>query len=224
MFQSISCESIAEIIEKKSRFIASLYEANSKEEAEKILQETRKKYHDAKHNCYAYIVNENRDIEANDNFIDINIEINNIQKIEKCSDDGEPSGTAGAPLLALLKSLNLTNVIIIVTRYFGGILLGTGGLVRAYTEVAKKAINNAKIVQKEYGIKYEIQINYSNLKEIQYICKTLKINIVNIDYKENINLVLESSIKARKELEKESMKILSINDIESKLIEISKIW
>ncbi len=224
MFQSISCESIAEIIEKKSRFIASLYEANSKEEAEKILQETRKKYHDAKHNCYAYIVNENRDIEANDNFIDINIEINNIQKIEKCSDDGEPSGTAGAPLLALLKSLNLTNVIIIVTRYFGGILLGTGGLVRAYTEVAKKAINNAKIVQKEYGIKYEIQINYSNLKEIQYICKTLKINIVNIDYKENINLVLESSIKARKELEKESMKILSIKDIESKLIEISKIW
>ena len=224
MFQSISEESIAEIIEKKSRFIASLYEANSKEEAENILQKTRKKYHDAKHNCYAYIVNENRDIEANDNFIDNNIEINNIQKIEKCSDDGEPSGTAGAPLLALLKSLNLTNVIIIVTRYFGGILLGTGGLVRAYTEVAQKAINNARIVQKEYGIKYEIQINYSNLKEIQYICKTLKINIVDIDYKENINLVLESSIKARKELEKENMKILSIKDIESKLIEISKIW
>ena len=173
---------------------------------------------------YAYIVNENRDIEVNDNFIDNNIAINNIQKIEKCSDDGEPSGTAGAPLLALLKSSNLTNVIIIVTRYFGGILLGTGGLVRAYTEVAQKAIKNARIVQKEYGIKYEIQINYSNLKEIQYICKTLKINIVNIDYKENINLILESSIKARKELEKENMKILSIKDIESKLIEISKIW
>lgn len=224
MFQSINGESIAEIIEKKSRFICSLYEANSKGEAEKILQETRKKYHDAKHNCYAYIVNENRDIEANDNFIDNNIEINNIQKVEKCSDDGEPSGTAGAPLLALLKSLNLTNVIIIVTRYFGGILLGTGGLVRAYTEVAQKAINNARIVQKEYGIKYEIQINYSNLKEIQYICKKLKINIVEIDYKENINLYLESTIKSRKELEKENVKILSIKDIESKLIEISKIW
>ena len=222
MFQSINGESIAEIIEKKSRFICSLYEANSKGEAEKILQETRKKYHDAKHNCYAYIVKENK--EVNDNFKDNNIAINNIQEIEKCSDDGEPSGTAGAPLLALLKSLNLTNVIIIVTRYFGGILLGTGGLVRAYTEVAQKAINNARIVQKEYGIKYEIQINYSNLKEIQYICKTLKINIVNIDYKENINLILESSIKARKELEKENMKILSIKDIESKLIEISKIW
>ena len=224
MFQSINGESIAEIIEKKSRFIASLYEANSKEEAENILQETRKKYHDAKHNCYAYIVNENKDKEVIGNFKDNNIAVNDIQEIEKCSDDGEPSGTAGAPLLALLKSSNLTNVIIIVTRYFGGILLGTGGLVRAYTEVAQKAINNAKIVQKDYGIRYEIQINYSNLKEIQYICKTLKINIVDIEYKENINLILESSIKARKELEKENMKILSIKDIESKLIEISKIW
>ena len=222
MFRSISCESIAEIIEKKSRFICSLFEANSKEDAEKILQETRKKYHDAKHNCYAYIVKENK--ELNNYYNKNRIEINNLQQIEKCSDDGEPSGTAGAPLLALLKSYNLTNVIIIVTRYFGGILLGTGGLVRAYTEVAQKAINNAKIVQKDYGIKYEIQISYNNLKEIQYICKKLKINIVEIDYKENINLYLESTIKSRKELEKENIKIISIKNIESKLIEISKIW
>ena len=195
-----------EITEKKSKFIANLFYVENVEEAEELIKKTKKKYFDAKHNCIAYRV------------------IEKGQIIEKSSDDGEPSGTAGAPLLALLKSLKLTNVIIIVTRYFGGILLGTGGLVRAYTEVAQKAINNARIVQKEYGIKYEIQINYSNLKEIQYICKTLKINIVDIEYKENINLVLESSIKARKELEKENMKILSIKDIESKLIEISKIW
>jgi len=222
MFQSINGESIAEIIEKKSRFICSLFEANSKEDAEKILQVTKKKYHDAKHNCYAYIVKENK--ELNNYYNKNRIEINNLQQIEKCSDDGEPSGTAGAPLLALLKSYNLTNVIIIVTRYFGGILLGTGGLVRAYTEVAQKAINNAKIVQKDYGIRYEIQINYNNLKEIQYICKKLNINIVGTEYKENINLYLESTIKSRKELEKENVKILSIKDIESKLIEISKIW
>ena len=105
MFKSIESESIAEIIEKKSKFIATLYEANSKEEAERILQDTRKKYYDAKHNCYAYI----------------------IQKIEKCSDDGEPSGTAGAPLLSLLKSANLTNIIIIVTRYFGRHITWNGG-------------------------------------------------------------------------------------------------
>ena len=216
MFQSINEESIAEIIEKKSKFIASLYEANSKEEAENILQETRKKYHDAKHNCYAYIVKENKN---EDDYKYNNIEINNLQQIEKCSDDGEPSGTAGAPLLALLKSSNLTNVIIIVTRYFGGILLGTGGLVRAYTEVAQKAINNAKIVQKDYGIRYEIQINYSNLKEIQYICKKLNINIVGTEYKENINLYLESTVDSKKKIEKEKIKILRIKDIESKIIE-----
>ena len=151
MFQSIENESIAEIIVKKSKFIATLYEANSKDEAEKILQNVRKKYFDAKHHCYAYI----------------------IEKIEKCSDDGEPSGTAGAPLLALLKSANLTNVIIIVTRYFGGILLGTGGLVRAYTESAKNAIENAKIVYKDYGIQFEIEISYNNLKDY---CKTQGIN------------------------------------------------
>ena len=197
MFKSIESESIAEIIEKKSKFIATLYEANSKEEAERILQDTRKKYYDAKHNCYAYI----------------------IQKIEKCSDDGEPSGTAGAPLLSLLKSANLTNIIIIVSRYFGGILLGTGGLVRAYTEVAQKAIGNAKIVLKDYGVQYEIEISYNNLKELQYICKKLKIKIVNIEYKENVKLILESTFEAKKELEK-SDKILRQREIKQLFVTV----
>ena len=197
MFQSIENESIAEIIVKKSKFIATLYEANSKDEAEKILQNVRKKYFDAKHHCYAYI----------------------IEKIEKCSDDGEPSGTAGAPLLALLKSANLTNVIIIVTRYFGGILLGTGGLVRAYTESAKNAIENAKIVYKDYGIQFEIEISYNNLKEIQFICKNLDISIIKIEYQENVKLLLESTFEAKKELEK-SDKILSQREIKQLFVTI----
>ena len=197
MFQSIENESIAEIIVKKSKFIATLYEANSKEEAEKILQNVRKKYFDAKHHCYAYI----------------------IEKIEKCSDDGEPSGTAGAPLLALLKSANLKNVIIIVTRYFGGILLGTGGLVRAYTESAKNAIENAKIVCKDYGVQFEIEISYNNLKEIQFICKNLDISIIKIEYQENVKLILESTFEAKKELEK-SDKILSQREIKQLFVTI----
>ena len=197
MFQSIENESIAEIIVKKSKFIATLYEANSKDEAEKILQNVRKKYFDAKHHCYAYI----------------------IEKIEKCSDDGEPSGTAGAPLLALLKSANLTNVIIIVTRYFGGILLGTGGLVRAYTESAKNAIENAKIVCKDYGVQFEIEISYNNLKEIQFICKNLDISIIKIEYQENVKLILESTFEAKKELEK-SDKILSQREIKQLFVTI----
>lgn len=197
MFQSIENESIAEIIVKKSKFIATLYEANSKDEAEKILQDIRKKYFDAKHHCYAYI----------------------IEKIEKCSDDGEPSGTAGAPLLTLLKSANLKNVIIIVTRYFGGILLGTGGLVRAYTESAKNAIENAKIVYKDYGIQFEIEISYNNLKEIQFICKNLDISIIKIEYQENVKLILESTFEAKKELEK-SDKILSQREIKQLFVTI----
>ena len=197
MFQSIENESIAEIIVKKSKFIATLYEANSKDEAEKILQNVRKKYFDAKHHCYAYI----------------------IEKIEKCSDDGEPSGTAGAPLLALLKSANIKNVIIIVTRYFGGILLGTGGLVRAYTESAKNAIENAKIVYKDYGIQFEIEVSYNNLKEIQFICKNLDISIIKIEYQENVKLILESTFEAKKELEK-SDKILSQREIKQLFVTI----
>lgn len=215
MFQSIESESIAEIIEKKSKFIAILCNVNSKEEAEKTIQDIRKKYYDAKHHCYAYIVNEKND-EDNKESLE---KVNNFTQIEKCSDDGEPSGTAGAPLLSLLKSANLTNVIIIVTRYFGGILLGTGGLVRAYTEVAQKAIGNAKIVLKDYGVKYEIEISYNNLKELQYICKKLKIKIVNIEYKENVKLILESTFEAKKELEK-SDKILRQREIKQLFVTV----
>lgn len=199
MFKSIEKHEVAEIVEKKSKFIANIFPVNSKEEAEKKIIEIKKKYHDAKHNCYAYIV----------------------QNIEKCSDDGEPSGTAGAPLLDLLKNKELTNVVVIVTRYFGGILLGTGGLVRAYTETAKRAVEASKIVQKEYGIRYSVEINYNYLKDLQYLCKILNINIVKIDYKININVVLESTIDKFQKLLQSNNNILS-NKIEKNNIIISK--
>ena len=104
----------AEIIEKKSKFIANFFYVENVEEAEKMIKETKKKYFDARHNCIAYRVVEDGQI------------------IEKSSDDGEPSGTAGSPMLNILQKNNLANVLIVVTRYFGGILLGTGGLVRDY--------------------------------------------------------------------------------------------
>ena len=104
-----------ELVEKKSRFIANLFYVESTQKAENIIKEIRKKYYDAKHNCIAYRI------------------IDNGRIVEKASDDGEPSGTAGAPMLNILQKNNLANVLIIVTRYFGGILLGTGGLVRAYS-------------------------------------------------------------------------------------------
>ena len=118
-----------EIVEKKSKFIANLFYIENVDEAEKIIKETRKKYFDARHNCIAYRV------------------IDKEQLIEKSSDDGEPSGTAGAPMLNILQKNNLVNVLIIVTRYFGGILLGTGGLVRAYSNSLLEAVGKSKKVK-----------------------------------------------------------------------------
>lgn len=118
----------AQIVEKKSKFIGDLCYVSTVEDAESKIAQIHKKYYDAKHHCYAYRIQTKEGI------------------LEKASDDGEPSGTAGAPMLQLLKKQELTNVIIVVTRYFGGILLGTGGLVRAYTEATKEALNKANIV------------------------------------------------------------------------------
>lgn len=116
----------AEIVEKKSKFIANLFYIENSEEAEKIIKETKKKYFDARHNCIAYRI----------------IEDNKI--VERFSDDGEPSGTAGAPMLNILQKNGYVNVLIVVTRYFGGILLGTGGLVRAYSNSLIQAIEKSE--------------------------------------------------------------------------------
>lgn len=186
MFKSIEKNVNAEIVEKKSKFIANIYVINNKEEAEKILKDVRKEYYDARHNCYAYI----------------------LKDTEKCSDDGEPSGTAGAPLLELLKVNNLKNVLIVVTRYFGGVLLGTGGLVRAYTLSAKKALENANIIEKEYGIRYKVEIEYGELKNLQHICKKLEIKISKIEYKMRIIATLESNIEKKAALDNSNVKLL----------------
>ena len=136
-FRTIAEKTCAEIEEKRSRFIANLYYIESIEEAENIIKQTKKEYYDARHNCYAYVVKEET-------------------IIKRFSDDGEPSGTAGSPILNVLEKNDLCNVLLIVTRYFGGILLGAGGLVRAYTEAATKAVNMANIVNQEEG--YELEI------------------------------------------------------------------
>ena len=128
-FITIKENVIAEITEKKSKFIANLIKVENKQDAEEKINKIKKTYHDARHNCVAYRI----------------IEENKI--IEKSSDDGEPSGTAGGPMLNILQKNNLCNILVIVTRYFGGILLGTGGLVRAYSETTQKAIENAQKIE-----------------------------------------------------------------------------
>ena len=187
----------AELIEKKSKFLANLFYVESVKEAEEIISNTKKKYFDARHNCIAYRVMEDR-------------------IVEKSSDDGEPSGTAGAPMLNILQKNNLCNVLIIVTRYFGGILLGTGGLVRAYSDSLIGAIEKADKVIQVPGIEIEVTLNYNQLEKFQYYCRINEIEIIKMDYSDNIicRLVLEES-KNNKLLDDFNNKSLNIMQIET---------
>ena len=173
MLKTIKENTSSEIVEKKSKFIANLFYVQSQEEAEEKIKEIRKKYHDARHNCYAYSIMTKEGI------------------INKMSDDGEPSGTAGNPMLNIILKKELINVLVIVTRYFGGILLGTGGLVRAYSYATLEAIEKAEFVIEQIGYELEIIINYQELEKIEYYCEKNKLSIVNIEYGEKIKCNIE---------------------------------
>ena len=195
---TISKNSTYELVEKKSKFIANLIYIESKEEAESIIKEYKKKFYDARHNCYAYRVLVDNEI------------------YEKSSDDGEPSGTAGAPMLNLLQKSDLCNVIIIVTRYFGGILLGTGGLVRAYSGASLGAIDNSQKAKIEQGIEISIEIDYANYQTLQYYCNKNNITIKNSEYNENITCCLQMNISLKnKFLEDVTNKKLNMIEIKN---------
>ena len=184
------------IIEKKSKFIANLFYVENSKEVEYIIKNIRKEHFDARHNCFAYRVIENNCI------------------VEKCSDDGEPSGTAGNPMLKILQTNNLVNVLIIVTRYFGGILLGTGGLVRAYSDSLQLAIKESYLITKCEGFELELEVAYSEFENLKYYCKKNNINIINTDYGENIICKIEIDNSKKQKL---------LNDFETKKINIKQI-
>ena len=172
MYNTIKQNACYEIVEKKSKFIANVYYVETKTEAENIIKEQKKKFHDARHNCFAYrILGEN-------------------EILEKSSDDGEPSGTAGAPIINILSKENIVNTLVIVTRYFGGILLGTGGLVRAYSDVTKFALEKANFTKIEEGFTYKIEIKYSDLENFKYFIKNNEIKIIKEEYFENVILYI----------------------------------
>ncbi len=148
-FKTINQRAEAEIIEKKSRFIANVLPVYSEEEALNFIAGIKKQHYNARHNCFAYVIA--KDI-----------------PIIRFSDDGEPSGTAGKPILDVLLGEEIENAVIVVTRYFGGTLLGTGGLVRAYGKAAKEGILAAKIVEMDTYIKIFISVDYSLIGKIQY--------------------------------------------------------
>ena len=193
MLKTIKQNVEVEITEKKSKFIADLVYVQSVEEAENFLNQTKKKFYDAKHHCYAYSIMTSDGI------------------INRSSDDGEPSGTAGAPMLNILNKNELINVIVVVTRYFGGILLGTGGLVKAYSDSTLKAIDNAEFVIEERGYEASLELSYNDFEKFKFYCNKNNISIIKTNYEEKIICCIEINNE-----EKETL-INNINELNFKI-------
>ncbi len=168
-YKTVYSGGVAEIIEKKSRFIATVQPVKSEEEALEFIEAMRKKYWNATHNCFAYVIGEHF-------------------QVQRCSDDGEPSGTAGKPMLDVLLGEEIHDVVVVVTRYFGGTLLGTGGLVRAYSGATKEGLLASNVITKTYGRKLDIQTDYTGLGKIQYILGQRGLTILNSIYTDKVEL------------------------------------
>lgn len=179
MIKTIKKNEETEITVKKSTFIANIFRVDSEEEAKEKIKNICKKYFDAKHNCYAYRI--------------LKQEEDRTTEITKFSDNKEPQGTAGGQILEVIKNSQLYNVIIVVTRYFGGILLGTGGLSRAYSESAQKVVQKAKVLEQTIGNEYIIKCGYEDQNEILYELKKQSIKIKNTEYKEKIEITISIS-------------------------------
>ena len=165
-----------ELVEKKSRFIATVRPVKTEEEANQFVEEMRKKYWDARHNCWAFILGER-------------------QEFKRCSDDGEPSQTAGKPMMDVLTGAGLTDVAVVVTRYFGGTLLGTGGLVRAYSGAVQEGLKNSTVITKHLGVKLSVTTDYNGVGKLQYLFGQKEIPILSADYTDKVvfTVLVESS-------------------------------
>lgn len=152
-----------EIIEKKSRFLGKIEKVESEEEALEFIERIKKQYWDARHNCFAYIIGKKGET-------------------VRCSDDGEPSGTAGKPMLEVLQNQQLCNVVAVVTRYFGGVLLGTGGLVRAYTQATQEALKEAEVCTMIPMSVMTVQTDYNAIGKIKYVLAQEEIPVLNEEY------------------------------------------
>lgn len=156
-----------EITEKKSRFIATVRPVESEEEAVSFINETKKKYWDARHNCSAFVIGKR-------------------QELTRCSDDGEPAGTAGRPMLDVLLKENIHNAAVVVTRYFGGVLLGTGGLVRAYQQATKEGLSASEIIEKKDGTVLFIRTDYTGIGRLQYLFAQEKLTVMDTAYEADV--------------------------------------
>ena len=173
-----------EIVEKKSRFIATVRPVETEEEAVAFINEMKQKYWDARHNCSAFV-------------------IGSRQEVTRCSDDGEPAQTAGRPMLDVLLREGITNVAVVVTRYFGGVLLGTGGLVRAYQSATQAGLAASKIIEKRQGKKLIIHTDYNGLGKLQYLFGQQKTAILDTEYAADVVLTILVPVEQKDFLYKE---------------------
>lgn len=162
----------AELVEKKSRFIASVCSVSTPEEAQSFIEQIKKKYWDAKHNCSAYVIGKDA-------------------QYTRCNDDGEPAQTAGLPMLEVLLHSEVRNIVVVVTRYFGGTLLGTGGLIRAYGQTVKQALENSVIGEEIEGYEVIIEADYSDVGKVQYLLTQKQITVLNSVYAQNVTFELQ---------------------------------
>ncbi|MDO4633758.1 MAG: YigZ family protein [Eubacteriales bacterium] len=160
-----------EIIEKKSRFIATVKPVTTEEEALAFIAEMKKKYWNATHNCFAYVLGDRGEL-------------------MRCSDDGEPQGTAGRPMLEVLLGEGVHDLVVVVTRYFGGTLLGTGGLVRAYSKAVQEGLKQSTIIEKTIGSRLVIETDYNGIGKLQYLFGQKGIPIVDSEYSDIVRLTV----------------------------------
>lgn len=191
---TVKGSAVSEFEEKKSTFIGYIKRVETEEEAKEFVNEIKSKHKDATHNVYAYVVGENKGI-------------------QRYSDDGEPQGTAGIPVLEVIKKNDLTDIAVVVTRYFGGILLGGGGLIRAYSKGASGAIEAAGIVEKVLGINLSFTVEYDLIGKLQYLCGTNNWHIEDTIYTDKVQVSMFAEV-----VNKEKIKAAFIEATNGKVI------
>ncbi|MBV7276371.1 YigZ family protein [Clostridiaceae bacterium UIB06] len=186
---TIKDEASSQFEEKKSIFIGHIKRVYTEDEAKSFINKVKTDYRDARHNVYAYVIGQN-------------------MGIQRYSDDGEPQGTGGIPVLEVIKKNEITDVVIVVTRYFGGILLGKGGLVRAYSKGAAMAVNDGGIVEKVKGVVVDIILDYDMLGKVQYLFEQKLWYVESTDYTDKVRLMMYCPVD-------------KLKDVESSIIEVT---
>ena len=177
-YKTISISTEGTYKEKGSKFLAFAFPVNTADEVKELIKTFKKDYYDARHVCYAYMLGVDR-------------------KEWRANDDGEPSGTAGRPIMGQINSRKLTNILVVVVRYFGGILLGTGGLTLAYKEATADALNLAEIIEKTVDCKFSIYFDYLQMNDVMRIVKDTNAQILDQSYDNDCSMIL--SIRKQEE-------------------------